>query len=176
MAVTPGVGKGADSMQFQTTTYFRAVQKSGEGRSQWLAKGGFSLTEIMMSMLVLGMVVASTITALRSGFTMIQLARDNTMAAQILQSEMENLRMMGWGELNALEEEESFEIGMDFDSRIADRYHTVRRVTADNDRIGMMEVELEIQWVTTGGAEHNRVYRTLFSREGLNDYYYVTSR
>ncbi len=129
-----------------------------------------------MSMLVLGMVIASTIAALRTGFTMIQLARDNTMAAQILQSEMENLRMMSWVELNALPEEEAMEVGLDFDSRIAERYQTTRRVFNDNGRAGIKEVELEIRWVTTGGAEQQRVFRTLFSREGLNDYYYVTSR
>ncbi len=129
-----------------------------------------------MAVFVLGTVVAATIMAMRLGFNSIQLARDNSMAAQILQSEMENLRMMSWAELEALEAEEEFQIGTQFDTAIANRYRAVRRVAADIDRPGMKAVALEIEWTTIGGAEHRRVYRTLFSREGLNDYYYVVAR
>ncbi len=137
---------------------------------------GLSLIEVMMAVLVLGTVVASTLMALRMGFNSIQLARDNTMAAQILQSEMENLRMMSWGELEALPVEDQFQIGADFDPAIANRYRATRQVTPDPNRPGMKAVVLEIEWTTIGGAEHRRVYRTLFSQEGLNDYYYVVAR
>ncbi len=139
---------------------------------RWRSKAGVSMIEVIIAVLVLGAVVASTITAMRSGFTMIQLARDNTMASQILQSEMENLRLMSWNELIQLEEVEQFQVGEDFDASIAARYEATRRIFEDENREGVKEVELEVQWTNLNGAQHRRVYRTTFTKNGLNDYYY----
>lgn len=162
-------------MNLQIQTGFGSLFSSKSVRGRVPCRG-FSLVEILMAVFVLGTVVASTLMALRAGFSTIELARDNTMAAQILQSEMENLRMMSWTELDALPEDEGFQVGEDFDPAVAGRYSASRSVSEDAARPGMKEVELEIRWTTAAGTEHTRVYRTLFSKEGLNDYYYVTSR
>lgn len=138
--------------------------------SPWRSRSGLSLVEVMLAVLVLGLVVGSTLVAMRSGFTMIQLARDNTMASQILQSEMENLRLMNWQQLGELPEEGEFEVDTQLDASIADRYERHRRIEVI--RTSMKEVELTVEWTTVGGTRHSRTYRTLFSREGLNDYYY----
>lgn len=135
------------------------------------------MVEIVIAVMVLGMVVASTVMALRTGFTMIQLARDNTMAAQILQSEMENLRMMSWAKLTQLEAEEEFEVDTQLDEGFAEKFSRTRRVDDmydddGNQREGMKEVVLEIEWTGAVGTQHRRVYRTRFGKEGLNDYYY----
>ncbi len=137
---------------------------------------GISLVEVMMAVFVLGTAVAGTLTALRVGFNSIQLARDNTMAAQILQSEIENLRLMSWNELLTLPEDEAFQVGEQFDPSLASRFQATRRINVDLLRPGIKEVELEVEWTTLSGAEQQRVYRTLFSQEGLNDYYYVIAR
>jgi prepilin-type N-terminal cleavage/methylation domain-containing protein len=134
------------------------------------SRSGVTLIEVLIAIVVIGVVVGSTITALRSGFSMIQLARDNTMASQIMQSEMENLRLMNWIQLGQLPEEGEFEVDTLLDANIAARYERVRRVT--EVREGMREVELVVQWQTVSGSRHTRTYRTLFSQEGLNDYYY----
>ncbi len=139
---------------------------------RWRGTAGMTLIEVVIAVLVLAAVVASTIMAMRAGFTMIQVARDNTMASQILQSEMENLRLMRWDDLVTLEEVESFSVGDDFDTTVAARYSAVRRVTEFEERNGVIEVELEIRWTGVGGAGHRRVYRTTFTKNGLNDYYY----
>jgi len=130
------------------------------------------LIEVIIAILVLGAVVATTIMAMRTGFSMIQLARDNTMASQILQSEMENLRLMRWQHLSQLEAEEEFQVGDDFDPSLAERYRATRRVIEIEGRDEILEVELAIEWTALSGAEHRRVYRTTFTRYGLNDYYY----
>ncbi len=139
-------------------------------RRRWHSRAGLSLIEILIAILVIGIVIGSTLVAMRSGFSMIQLARDNTMASQIMQSEMENLRLMNWTQLGELPEEESFEVDTQLDANIAARYERTRRVTEVRD--GMREVELVVEWDTVGGSRHTRTYRTLFSQEGLNDYYY----
>ncbi len=150
--------------------------RPGSARRSRYGDGGFSLVEVIMAVLVLGTVVAATFSALRVGFTSIQLARDNTLAGQILQSEMENLRMMSWSDLQTLAEEEEFAIGDQFDAGPTERFRTNRLVHSDAIRPGMMDLELHIEWTSTTGAEHRRVYRTRFSQEGLNDYYYVVAR
>lgn len=138
--------------------------------ARWRSQDGVSLVEVLIAIMVIGIVVGSTVVAMRSGFNMIQLARDNTMAAQIMQSEMENLRLMNWDQLGQLPEEEEFEVDTQLDANIAARYDRIRRVALVRD--GMREVELVVEWNTVSGSRHTRTYRTLFSQEGLNDYYY----
>lgn len=143
----------------------------------WRSKAGVSMVEVVIAVMVLGMVVASTIMALRTGFTMIQLARDNTMASQILQSEMENLRMMSWTRLNELPDEEEFQVDTQLDHSFVEKFSRTRRITPMNDpsgneRDGIKEVVLEIEWAGATGSTHRRVYRSRFGKEGLNDYYY----
>ncbi len=135
------------------------------------SKSGLTVIEIMIAVMVLGLVIGSTFMALRTGFTMIQLARDSTMAGQILQSEMENLRLKSWDMLGELNEEEAFEVDTLLDESIADRFvrtRTIREFRGGN----MREVEVAVEWTSLRGTQHRRVYRTVFGKEGLNDYYY----
>ncbi len=140
-------------------------------RARRRSEAGLTMIEILIAVMVLGVVVASTFMALRTGFAMIQLARDSTMAGQILQSEMENLRLKSWDMLGQLEAEDEFEVDTLLDDSIADRFVRTRRIR--EFRGGRMrEVELEVEWTSLRGTQHSRVYRTVFGKEGLNDYYY----
>ncbi len=149
----------------------RTVSSNNAGFRRRCSKNGMTMIEIVIAVMVLGLVVASTFMAMRAGFTMIQLARDNTMAGQILQSEMENLRLKSWDQLNELEEEEEFQVDTLLDENIGDRFIRTRRIRGIRGG-RMKEVEIEVQWTSLRGARHRRVYRTLFGKEGLNDYYY----
>ena len=49
-----------------------------------------------MSAFVMAFGIATSIIAMQTGFKSIDLARGTTLASQIIQSEMERLRMMSW--------------------------------------------------------------------------------
>ncbi|MSU46151.1 MAG: hypothetical protein EXS42_03250 [Lacunisphaera sp.] len=55
-----------------------------------------------MSAFIMAFGIATSIIAMQTGFKAIDLARGTTMASQIIQSEMERLRMMSWTTMTAL--------------------------------------------------------------------------
>lgn len=120
-------------------------------------------------MAILGLTIASSLVALRIGFGMIESARDSTLASQILQSEMENLRLKNWEKLEDLEDG-NFEMEKTFEPTAAGRFTCNQYV--DTPSNGLLMVTLEVVWESSLGTTRNLRYATFFSREGLNDYYY----
>lgn len=133
--------------------------------------GGYTLVEVAVAAGILALTVASSILAMRVGFSMIESARDNTLASQILQSEMENLRLKSWGQLEDLSNG-SFQIEEAFIGTTADRFLCER--VLNEVRPGLMEVILRVEWKSGDGRTVTREYSSYFSEGGLNDYYYRT--
>jgi prepilin-type N-terminal cleavage/methylation domain-containing protein len=136
------------------------------------SRRAYTLIEVMVALMVLGLTIASTIMALRSGFSMIETARDQTMVSQILQSEIETLRLKNWKELSLLPSEQVFVIESDFDTNVASRFRCVRRIRDARAGAQVKIVELQATWRTSNGVERELTYKTRISRMGLNDYYY----
>lgn len=86
-------------------------------------KRGYSLLELGVATAVLGITIASSMLILRMGFSMMESARDNTLVSQILQSEMENLRLKNWNQISALSEG-AFEVESTFDFYSVERFST----------------------------------------------------
>src|SRR4051794_15048450 len=63
---------------------------------------GHTLPEVMVSVFVVGVLVVSLYAGFSSGFAMLQLAREETRASQILQQKMEVIRLCTWNELSIL--------------------------------------------------------------------------
>src|SRR5690349_21430234 len=57
---------------------------------------GFTIIEVAMATFVMAFGIASSIIALQTGFRAIDVARDQTLASQIMQSEIERLRLWPW--------------------------------------------------------------------------------
>lgn len=136
-------------------------------------RGGFTLAEIAIATMVMGLVMVSAMMGLRMGFALIETARHNTLASQILQSEMENLRLMNWSELASLGDGE-FEKDESFQGTQAERFVTNRSV--EELSISFRRITLEVEWEAFNGATLSRRYVTFFSKDGLNDYYYRSFR
>lgn len=129
--------------------------------------------EVCIAAAVLGLTVASSLVAMQMGFAMIETARDNTLASQILQSEMEDLRLLSWDSLVDLDEGE-FPLEGTFHESVAGRFTCSRVFTSP--RAGMRQVTLKADWSSNNGVARSREYTTFFSKEGLNDYYYRSLR
>lgn len=121
-------------------------------------------------MMVVVLVLMSSIGALTIGFHVIEDARMSTLASQVLQSEMENLRLKNWSEVDALPSEGGFAVDTTLDTAASHRFVCVRRVT-DNGT-DMKQVVLTVSWTTNAGIPRNRSYMTYISKGGLNDYFY----
>src|SRR4051794_12592843 len=64
---------------------------------------GFTIFEVMAAAIVMAFAIATSITTLQRGYRTIDLARSTTIAGQILQSVMEDIRLQTWAQLGAAE-------------------------------------------------------------------------
>ena len=110
--------------------------------------------------------------ALRQGGRLIELARDETRASQILQSEIESLRTYHWADLTAEDPVKTYFPTDSFTSAYSTRYEISRAITTRSST--QRRITLRVTWSDTRGAEHIREYITLISKDGLYDYYYRT--
>lgn len=65
-----------------------------------LSKLAYSVVEVLVAVAVLGIVFVSLYSGFSSGFAVIQLARENLRATQILQEKMETIRLYTWDQIN----------------------------------------------------------------------------
>jgi prepilin-type N-terminal cleavage/methylation domain-containing protein len=69
-------------------------QKSAE-----LCSAAFSMIELLVGMAILGVMFVSLYAGLSAGFAVVQLARENLRATQILQEKMETIRLYTWDQI-----------------------------------------------------------------------------
>lgn len=135
--------------------------------------GGFTILEVMFGALILGMMAASCLMALRVVMSQVETVRNNTLASQVLQSEMENLRLMRWIDIRGFRDGE-FTIGEDFKGTPADNFES--RMYVRDIEPELRQVSLEVEWTGLNGATSVRRYSTYFARNGLSDYDYRAFR
>lgn len=110
---------------------------------------------------------------MQAGFKTLDVARGTTLASQILQSEMETLRLMSWGSLPS---SGTIDLGTVFttDPDLASRFTATRTVS---DTLGyegqMKDIMLTVSWTTIDGRPLTRTFFTRYCKDGLYDYYYT---
>jgi len=116
--------------------------------------GGFTIIEVAMATFVMAFGIATSIIAMQAGFKQIDLARGTTIAAQIIQSEMERLRMMSWTGINALPANEKFDGSTYFSANpdVAGRYFVTRTVADNADNPAeIKDLTVAVSWQTYDG-------------------------
>ena len=129
-----------------------------------------------MSTFVLALGIGTSIVAMQSGFRHLDLARGTTIAAQIIQSEMERIRMMSWAGVSALPETATFDGALNFttSSRVSGKYSVTRSRVADSTRpTEVMHIAIAVAWNTYDGRPHSRTFTSIYTKNGLYDYYYT---
>ena len=131
-----------------------------------------------MASFIMAFGIATSIVAMQSGYRHIDLARGTTLASQIIQSEMERLRMMSWTMINALPATETFD-GAAFFSEHAniDGVYTITRTVADDGtRAGEVKnINISVRWRTYDLRWHQRSFNAIYAKNGLYDYYYTVA-
>lgn len=140
---------------------------------------GFTILEVAMATFVMAFGIASTIIAMQAGYKMIDVARGTTLASQVAQSEMERIRMLSWADIDALPPKEKVDLTTVFtaDPKLAAQFTMVRvaeGVAGKEDT--QREITLYVTWQSYDGRNHQRTFRTRYSKNGLYDYYYTLAR
>ena len=140
-----------------------------------------------MASFIMALGISTSIIAMQSGFRQIDVARGTTLAAQILQSELERLRLLPWSKpgggidsILELQASETFDGASNFSSStdIVGHFSVKRTVWDDSDtaRAGLVRnIKVEVKWKSYDGRSHVRSFTTIYAKNGLYDYYYSTA-
>jgi hypothetical protein len=126
-----------------------------------------SLIEVMAGAMVLVLVFISTFTVIQTGFEMVDVSRNTGLAGQILQSEIEDIRLKNWANLPA-DGTTDITLPIAFNA-VASRFAATRTVSSVNS--DMKKVTVQVTWTAYTGRTHTRRYETYYTKGGLNDYY-----
>ncbi|PTY06296.1 hypothetical protein DB347_12735 [Opitutaceae bacterium EW11] len=134
-----------------------------------------------MAGFVLVVALCASLSTLTRGYQMLDAARSSTMAAQILQSEIERIRLMSWTDLTTLQTTIAADSskatvdlnGLGISSDVADRFKdTSIALEKDPDR-NMMSITVTVRWKGSTGIPEQRSFTTRYSKNGFYDYCYT---
>ncbi len=138
-------------------------------------RGGaaFTLLEVMVAAVVLVLGITTAIVTLQRGFQAVDTARHYTFASQVMQSELERLRLKSWAQVQSLQD--SQETGVDVPSVAgtgAARFTCTRTIC--DLKTDMKEIMLISTWRGYDGRSHTARLITRYGKSGLYDYFYTS--
>jgi Tfp pilus assembly protein PilV len=135
------------------------------------SKTGFTIAEVMMAAAVMALAITTAITTMQRGFIALDAARGTSYAAQIMQTEMEKIRLQNWTTVSAYSSSATtLTIDPSFtgNAYIGTRYTLTR--TATTVHTDMLQITLTISWHTFDGRTETRSCSTYYGKNGLYDY------
>ena len=140
----------------------------------------FTLMEVMLAVVIVGVEFVSLYVAISQGFAVVQSARENLRATQIMQEQVEIIRVLDWEKITTNASPWNFNAsfypasgtnnpGVNYLGKITVTDAPVPSAYSANMRM----VVVSLSW--TNGANsrlmRNRELRTLVSRYGLHNYF-----
>jgi prepilin-type N-terminal cleavage/methylation domain-containing protein len=136
------------------------------------SQAGYSLVEVSVAALVVGILIASILSTVTHGFGILARSRETLRAHQILQQEVETVRTYSWSQMTN---------NVNFGTTNVSDSGVVYWVTRSADSYGnstnygsnhLKKVTISIQWTNMTGDSMRKSMTTLVSQNGLNDYLY----
>jgi Tfp pilus assembly protein PilV len=131
----------------------------------------FTLVEVMIAAIVLVLGITTSITTLQRGFQALDTARHTTYASQIMQSELERLRLKSWAQIQALQDSANDTVNIAGVTGMAGSFRCNRAIR--DLKTDMKEITLVSSWNGYDGRPHTLRYITRYSKSGLYDYFYT---
>jgi two-component system response regulator DevR len=135
-------------------------------------RGGFTLAEVMLAAVILAFGITTAITTLQRGLQAIDTARNYTYAAQLMQGELESLRLKNWTQLEQLQHAGPTTVTPDPAASSGRTAFTCVR-TVNPLKADMKEILLISTWRGYDGRAHTARLITRYGKSGLYDYFYT---
>lgn len=136
--------------------------------------GGFTLVEVMVAVVILGMILSTAFATVTQALQTVETSRDYARVAQILQSEMEDLKTMSWSTLSALQVADNGVVTIDltaeFNQAFGVRYRAFRYI--ENRYSDQKQATIWVYWWDARGNFRIKQTVSWFTENGLHDYYY----
>lgn len=141
-----------------------------------------TLSEVMIASVLLTFVIMTGLTALSQAYRYVHHARMTTLASQILQSIVEDLRLRNYGQLKvnaalaqpldvtSVLSTERFSSNFTTGFTVSALYTTL--VASGPSQPGKLSVQLTVRWTEQGNV-FTRSTLCYFGEQGLSDYIYV---
>jgi Tfp pilus assembly protein PilV len=137
------------------------------------AARAFTLVEVMIAAIVMVLAITTAITTLQRGLQAVDTARGYTYASQVMQSELERLRVKSWTQMQALQEGSDNTVNTaGTGAAPAAGFTCTRTVRAAKEN--MLEIMLESKWRGYDGRPHVARFVTRYGKNGLYDYFYTS--
>ena len=146
------------------------------------SRRGMTLAEVLVAAVLLSFVVMAALTALSQAYGFTRHARMVTLAGQIMQSAVEDLRLRNFNDLKtyaaqsqpvnftSMLSSERFSSNFTQGFALAAQFTTL---TASSEaQLGKIAVTITVNW-TEQNAPFSRKVTTYFGEKGLSDYFYV---
>lgn len=155
---------------------YEAKEQSGKGGA------GFTIADVLVAVLVLGVITGAFYTALSSSFLVLQSAREDLRATQILMQRIEAIRLCTWSELAGFSFQERYDplsssqSGSTYYGSVTIGPATDVASTASYYQ-NMYLVTVNLAWTNTYRAvamPHSRQMQTHAARFGLQNYIWGT--
>ncbi|MDQ8195551.1 prepilin-type N-terminal cleavage/methylation domain-containing protein [Coraliomargarita sp. SDUM461004] len=135
---------------------------------------GYTIVEIVIAIMVLGIGLTSATVCLRSGMLLHDNSRATTYATQVLQDEAESLRLMNWSHIGSLSRTKTLTpsdtLGSD---EIRPERFTFTRVIDDvTGKTDLKSVLLQAEWEGINKKMHYLSIEFLYAKNGMHDYFY----
>src|SRR4051794_16024913 len=146
---------------------------------------GFTIVEVVMAAAVMAFSIGSSIMVMGRGFASLDTARCLSYASQIMQGELEKIRLTQWGDgpttaagagTTGVSAYPTTPTNVDISSTfyttasdIGSRMTLTRTATWVHD--GMIQITLTITWTTYDRRTLTRTYVTYYGKNGLYDYF-----
>jgi hypothetical protein len=137
----------------------------------------------MMAAGVMVLGISTSIIVLQRGMQAIDTARYTTLAGQILQSQMEKLRLLTWAQLVAAPPPGGTGPGSTFTTDISSsvsgqlaNFTSLTQTIADapSPFTDMKDITLTATWRGSDGRTHSLKYMTRYARNGISDFFYTS--
>lgn len=132
------------------------------------------------------LVISSAILVMQSGFKALDTARNTTLATQIIQSEMERIRMLSWTDVQRMDVSADVDLATIFPQNtelerkvLAQMQRTfsplpTRTLTPLTDYSSeIIEITVTVTWKGIDGINHSRSTKTRYCKDGLYTYYFT---
>lgn len=149
----------------------RAIPTSRARRLFRFPRAAFSLVEVMAASCVLMVGLGGTALTVKNSLASISHSRHLGAASQIMQSELERLRLRNWAQLQALQDANSRDVPVN-DLPSGSKLTCTRDIRDIRD--GLKEITVEASWGGSNGRAHTARLVTRYARNGLNDYFYTS--
>jgi Tfp pilus assembly protein PilV len=137
-----------------------------------------TILEVLIAAMVMTLTLTSSLQILQRGLQAIDTARYSTLAGQILQSQMEKLRLLSSTQLQPLVTGNPtvFKPDLVGSSSLVSRFtnNCKQTLSFDGGHAGntMVDITLTATWNGSDGTQHTRTYYSQYAYNGISDFFY----